>query len=392
MRAGQVQRPTEGGTLSPDRRGGREGAHLGVFRAEPAEAALHRTRTREGRASRRRTSADALRRRPPHRLPAALRAARCQGPVGRGLPAHPLRHPRDAKDFPRPPGRSTQSPPSEGWFRPQRQPQGRLAGGAHGAGGPPRAPERPPVRPLRGQGCGPGRGHGRRNCLLGAPAALVLSSLPAVARDSPSLCHACPQKPKRCPNLMTNVRSLTSMTIRQTHVKVANQPPTCWKMQRLGNVLEMSSLISSRLASLSAAENPASVERGRVVTPLRGCARHHPRRGGFTAERPGKRSRPTRPGPRSSGASVQLLPSRAGVRCSPSGGQLTPPLSLLLPPPHFLPQGQGAAGSLPQAATLKASPNTAALAPTPQRATAAWRRLCCCLLRARPRWCDCPQP
>jgi hypothetical protein len=39
-------------------------------------------------------------------------------------------------------------------------------------------------------------------------------------------------------------------------------------MQRLGNVLEMSSLISSRLASLSAAENPASVKRWRVTDSL----------------------------------------------------------------------------------------------------------------------------
>lgn len=50
-------------------------------------------------------------------------------------------------------------------------------------------------------------------------------------------------------------------------------PPTCWKMQRLGNVLEMSSLISSRLASLSAAENPGSTERPRVMAPLRGSVR-----------------------------------------------------------------------------------------------------------------------
>lgn len=47
-------------------------------------------------------------------------------------------------------------------------------------------------------------------------------------------------------------------------------PPTCWKMQRLGKVLEMSNLISSRLASLSAAEKPASIERSRVISPLRG--------------------------------------------------------------------------------------------------------------------------
>lgn len=35
---------------------------------------------------------------------------------------------------------------------------------------------------------------------------------------------------------------------------------TCWNIQRLGNVLEISSFINSKLASLSAAENPASAK------------------------------------------------------------------------------------------------------------------------------------
>jgi len=35
---------------------------------------------------------------------------------------------------------------------------------------------------------------------------------------------------------------------------------TCWNIQRLGNVLEISSFINSKLASLSAVENPASTK------------------------------------------------------------------------------------------------------------------------------------
>lgn len=40
---------------------------------------------------------------------------------------------------------------------------------------------------------------------------------------------------------------------------------TCWNIQRLGKVLEISSFINSKLASLSAAENPASAK-GKVTT------------------------------------------------------------------------------------------------------------------------------
>ena len=44
---------------------------------------------------------------------------------------------------------------------------------------------------------------------------------------------------------------------------------TCWNIQRLGNVLEISSFINSKLASLSAVENPASSHSTSAPTVLR---------------------------------------------------------------------------------------------------------------------------